>query len=279
MRPTLLLATMSALGGDARSGAPQAMGLEMFHNFTLLHDDVMDRAELRRGRPTVHCKWDTNMAILAGDAMLTMSMQLMADCADKHLRAVIDLFNATAMGIYQGQQLDMAFETRNDVTVSEYLEMIRLKTSVLLACACATGAILAGAGAETIRRFYDYGIALGLAFQLQDDMLDTYGVEELFGKQIGGDILNDKKTWLLINAQAEDHSGRLAKALAGEYAGAEKIEVVRSVYTDLGLDKRIAALIDQYAKKAIAIASELPIDDDARKYFVDLAQDLCNRSN
>ncbi|MDE6279295.1 MAG: polyprenyl synthetase family protein, partial [Paramuribaculum sp.] len=205
LRPRLLLSAFAAFAGDRplKEALPQALGLEIFHNFTLLHDDVMDNADIRRGRPTVHKRWNENAAILSGDAMLTLATEYIADCKVELLPEVLKLFNTTAMEIYQGQQLDVDFEERNDVSVEEYIEMIRLKTSVLLGCACRMGAMLAGASEEACRAMYEYGTDLGLAFQLRDDWLDTFGDPLEFGKEIGGDIINAKKTWLLITALQE----------------------------------------------------------------------------
>ena len=190
LRPTLLLACAAACGGDISKSLPQALGLEMFHNFTLLHDDVMDNAEVRRGRPTVHRRWNRNTAILSGDAMLTLASQLMSDCDGAILPEVMRLFNKTALEVYEGQQLDMDYESRLDVTIPEYIEMIRLKTSVLLACACRMGVLTAGGSQKLMEDLYEYGEALGIAFQLQDDYLDTFGDPMVFGKETGGDILN-----------------------------------------------------------------------------------------
>lgn len=279
LRPTLLLAVVEALGGKKEDAINQAIGLEMFHNFTLLHDDVMDNADVRRGRPTVHRKWGRDAAILSGDTMLTMSTQLMCDCPREHLAEVLYLFNRTAIEIYEGQQYDMNFEERNDVTVAEYMEMIRLKTSVLLGCACKTGAILANASPLVQQAFYDYGIKLGLAFQLQDDYLDTYGDPLIFGKQIGGDIVNAKKTWLLITAQAEDETAELKNALTGPLPDGEKIDAVRNVYNRLGLDKRIASLVEEYALEAVAQIEAIDINVAWKEYFRSLAMNLVKRSN
>lgn len=279
LRPTLLLSVVSALGEDVEKALPQALGLEMFHNFTLLHDDVMDNADVRRGRPTVHCKWDENTAILSGDAMLTMATQLVCNCDASHLKQVVELFNRTAMEVYEGQQYDMDFESRTDVTVDEYVEMIKLKTSVLLACACKMGAILANADSETANAFYEYGLKLGLGFQLQDDYLDTYGDPLVFGKQIGGDILNDKKTWLQITACNEDTSEVMQRALRGDFEGQQKIEAVRGVYDSLNLKERIAALVASYGEQAIAVLDKVNITEESRQYFISLANKLSNRTN
>lgn len=265
LRPVLALAACDAVGGEAADAMNQALGIEIFHNFTLLHDDVMDKADVRRGRPAVHRKFSESSAILSGDAMLTLATQtVITGCPDTALKQVLDLFNTTAMEIYQGQQLDMDFETRTDVSVDEYMEMIRLKTSVLLGCACALGAIMGGASSETVCALYSYGEKLGLSFQLKDDWLDTYGDPATFGKEIGGDILNEKKTWLLITALSEDKSGALAAALGKK--GAEKVEAVRSVYDTLELSQRCRALEEKYANEAVECLNNAEICDDARNF-------------
>lgn len=278
LRPTLLLATVDSLGGDMDNAMPQALGIEFFHNFTLLHDDVMDNADVRRGRPTVHRRWNANTAILSGDAMLTMAAQFMGDCRDDVRGEVLEVFNRTAMEIYEGQQYDMDFEDRNDVTVAEYTEMIRLKTSVLLACACRIGAILAGATNNVSDSFYEFGEALGLAFQLQDDYLDTFGDPAVFGKAVGGDILNAKKTWLWISACAEDKSGIMLAALDGLYTGQDKIAKVTEVYRSLGLDRRIVDLISVYSNQALTALRRTGLEDDKLGFFVDLTRSLQSRN-
>ncbi len=278
LRPTLLLAVMQALGKDPMIGINQALGIEMYHNFTLLHDDVMDGAELRRGHLTVHRRWNTNTAILSGDAMLSLAGQLMAKCDSRHLIPVINVFNQTAIEVYEGQQYDMDFEHRLDVTVDQYINMIRLKTSVLIGCALKIGAILADASDDVCDAFYDYGINLGLGFQLQDDRLDTYGDPVIFGKQIGGDIINGKKTWLLISALNNDDSGELKNILSGSSLDdQEKIERVRSIYDRLGLNEKCAELINVYAQKAIDALKCINMNDDATQYFISLANKLNTR--
>lgn len=271
LRPVLALAACEAMGKDPMTAVHQAIAIEMFHNFTLLHDDVMDRADVRRGRPTVHIKWDENTAILSGDAMLTTSTMLLAVKAGEHLQQALELFNGTAMNIYEGQQLDVDFESRTDVTVEEYMEMIRLKTSVLLGCACGMGALMAGAPFETQVRFFDYGVNLGLAFQLQDDYLDTYGNPETFGKAIGGDILNDKKTWLLIMAMREDTTGTITSLLGKTDDPQGKIKKVREIYNTLGLPERIHELISAYIDSAIKNLDHMELSPEARAFFMDLA--------
>ena len=279
LRPTLLLSVVQALGGDTAKALRQAAGIEMFHNFTLLHDDVMDNADVRRGRPTVHVRYGQDSAILSGDAMLTMATQMMADCDISLMPRVLGLFNRTAMEIYQGQQYDMDFEDRDDVTVDEYIEMIRLKTSVLLGCACMTGAILAGADDDTCRAFYSYGEQLGLAFQLQDDCLDTYGDPLVFGKQIGGDILNDKKTWLRITACREDRSGVMERVRQEHLTGQDKIDAIRALYDSLDLENRIAALVSDYADRAVHALDNVQLSHGSRQFFSQLAQKLNTRVN
>ena len=271
LRPVLTLAACEAMGKEPMTAIHQAIAIEMFHNFTLLHDDVMDKADVRRGRPTVHIKWNEETAILSGDAMLTTSTMLLAVKAGEQLAQALELFNGTAMNIYEGQQYDMDFESRNDVTVEEYMEMIRLKTSVLLGCACAMGALMAGAPFETQVRFFDYGVNLGLAFQLQDDYLDTYGNPETFGKAIGGDILNDKKTWLLIMAMNEDTTGTARSLLGDNTNPEEKISKVREVYNALNLPERIHELISAYIDTAIKNLDNIELSPEARVFFMDLA--------
>lgn len=280
LRPVLLLAACEAVGGDAEAAVNQAAAIEMFHNFTLLHDDVMDCADMRRGRATVHRRWDERQAILSGDAMLTMATALLIDgCPSGCLSDALALFNATAMEIYEGQQLDLDFEDRSDVTVEEYLEMIRLKTSVLLGCSAAMGALIGGAGYQTVKAFYRFGVSMGLAFQLQDDLLDTYGDPIVFGKEIGGDILNDKKTWLRITAMAEDTTGIIAAETATPSAGPRKIERVREVYSSLRLPERCRDLIDIYTGEAIAALNSVEMTRSAREFFSSLADGARHRTH
>lgn len=279
LRPVLTLAACQAMGKEPITAIHQAIAIEMFHNFTLLHDDVMDNADVRRGRPTVHKKWNQETAILSGDAMLTTSTMLLAIKAGDHLSEALELFNGTAMNIYEGQQYDMDFEKRVDVTVEEYMEMIRLKTSVLLGCACGMGALMADAPFETQVQFFNYGVNLGLAFQLQDDYLDTYGNPETFGKAIGGDILNDKKTWLLIMALREDKTGTLSEIIGSDIEPSEKIDRVRKIYDSLQLPDRIHELIRAYIDTAIACLDHIDMMPEARTFFIDLALKSATRKS
>lgn len=280
LRPALCLAVYAALthADDLAPVVNQALGVEMFHNFTLLHDDVMDNADVRRGRPTVHRRWGQDAAILSGDAMLTMAYDLVADGAGSRLPELLKVFSATAMEVYQGQQLDMEFERRADVQIAQYLQMIRLKTSVLLGCACRLGAMCAGATADVCDKFYDYGINLGMAFQLRDDWLDTFGDPAIFGKAIGGDILNNKKTWLLISALADDNQN-VASIIAEDLEDDEKIRQVTRAYRRLHLDDACAALAMSYAGKATDALRGIALDHVAAEFFTDLARNAATRDH
>lgn len=278
LRPVLTLAACDAMGKEPMTAIHQAIAIEMFHNFTLLHDDVMDNADVRRGRSTVHRRWNTNTAILSGDAMLTTSTMLLSIKSGEYLASALDLFNGTAMNIYEGQQYDIDFENRMDVAVDEYMEMIRLKTSVLLGCACSMGALMAGADFESQVAFFNYGVNLGLAFQLQDDFLDTYGNSQTFGKTIGGDIINDKKTWLLIMALKEDDTNTVKELIGKNDNPDEKIKRIRGVYDRLNLPDRIHELIRAYIDTAIASLDQLNIPPEAREFFIDLALKSATRN-
>lgn len=281
LRPVLVLMACEAVGGDINRAITPAIGLEMFHNFTLLHDDVMDKADIRRGKPTVHVKWDDNTAILSGDAMLTMATQLIAQAPADVMPQVMDLYNRTAMEIYEGQQYDVDFEKRNDVTVDEYIEMIRLKTSVLLGCACKMGALIGGADESTAQLFYQVGENLGLAFQLQDDMLDVWGNEATFGKAIGGDIMNNKKTFLLINAmQRAEGDQRIELGLwlnTPNASRAVKVPAVTAIYDALGLRELSHEAINRYNDVAIDALNKINISDEARTEFSNFITRLVKR--
>jgi geranylgeranyl diphosphate synthase type II len=281
IRPVLTLMTCEAMGGDPSHAINAALGIELFHNFTLLHDDVMDRALVRRGKPTVHVKWNDNVAILSGDAMLTMATQIVSRVDDDLLRPILDLFNTTAMEIYEGQQWDMDFEQRSDVTVDEYINMIRLKTSVLLGCACKTGAIVAHADERNASLIYNMAVNLGLAFQLQDDYLDVWGDPATFGKETGGDISNNKKTFLLINAMNRatgDDATELEQWLnIDESFHEQKIAAVTAIYERLGLKELSRQAIEDYSQRAINLLAQVDMSDDARQAFQALIAKLINR--
>ena len=239
VRPVLMLLAYNLYKEDPERIMMQAIALETYHNFTLLHDDLMDNADMRRGHETVHRKWNPNQAILSGDTMLLQAFQRMGQCEADKLQQVIGVFTETTLEIDEGQQLDVEFETRNDVTEDEYVEMIRLKTSVLLACAVKIGAILAGASKEDQDNLYKFGEQIGLAFQLQDDLLDVYGDPKVFGKNIGGDITSNKKTYMLINAVNRanpEQRAELTKWIETEtFDREEKVKAVTRLYDEIGI--------------------------------------------
>lgn len=278
VRPVLTLMACDAMGGDATQAIDAAMGIEMFHNFTLLHDDVMDNADVRRGKPTVHRRWNDNTAILSGDTMLTIATQYIARTRNWQ---VMDLFNTTAIEIYEGQQWDMDFELRNDVTVDEYINMIRLKTSVLLGCALKAGALVAGSPDSEADLLYQAGVNMGLAFQLRDDMLDVWGDPVTFGKEIGGDIMNNKKTFLLINAQRlaqGDDADELRHWLNDPYATRDdKVRGVTALYERLGTRQLAEDAITHYNDLAVAAFNQVNMNDEDRDAFIALANKLSGR--
>ena len=281
IRPVLTLLSYYMFRDDIRQALPCAMGLEMYHNYTLLHDDLMDNADMRRGNMTVHKKWDANTAILSGDSMLVLSYQLMSQCPQEMLQQVIDTFTITALEIGEGQQYDMDFEKRTDVTEEEYIEMIRLKTSVLLACAAKIGAILAGASSEEQNHAYRFGEQLGLAFQLQDDFLDVYGDEKVFGKKIGGDITSNKKTYMLIKA-LERAEGIDRQQLeywieAQEFDRSEKVNAVTEIYTRLGIDTLAKERIDKYFTSALNHLDAISAPAERKAELLSFVQQMMRR--
>ena len=269
IRPVLMLLAYSLYKDDPLSIIEQAIGLETYHNFTLLHDDVMDNAPMRRGQPTVHERWDANTAILSGDTMLVTAYQHIARCPSDKLPEVIDLFTKTALEIDEGQQYDVEFESRDDVTEAEYIEMIRLKTSVLLACALKMGALLAGASEQDARLLYRFGENIGLAFQLQDDYLDVYGDPATFGERIGGDILSNKKTYMLINAllKADDTQRReLDRWIhAEQYDPEEKIAAVTRLYNEMGIDLLAQEKINHYFDQGKTFLDAVSVGEERKQ--------------
>ena len=269
VRPVLMLLIYNVYKNDLEKALPVAIGLETYHNYTLLHDDVMDRAEVRRGHPCVHKVWDENTAILSGDSMLVMAYQLVSQCPAENLKEVLDLFTATALEIGEGQQYDVDFEKRLDVRADEYIEMIRLKTSVLLACAMKLGAIMGGASEKDAQLLYSIGESVGLAFQLQDDMLDVYGDYETFGKRIGGDILCNKKTYMLIKAlegaDAEQRAELERWLSATDYVEEEKISAVTALYDAIGVREICQNLINEYFNKAQGLLDELSLPVEQKR--------------
>lgn len=283
LRPVLLLMAYNLYKDDIEQAMWTACGLETYHNYTLLHDDLMDKADMRRGRMTVHNKWDENTAILSGDSMLVLAYERIAKCADDKLREVLSCFTETALEIGEGQQYDMDFETRSDVSEEEYIEMIRLKTSVLLACALKIGALLAGADDEDQENLYRFGENIGLAFQLQDDYLDVYGDEKVFGKAIGGDICNNKKTYMLINAlnlALGDDKAQLDKWLSAQtFDKEEKIKAVTDIYNDVGVGHLAKNKMEHYLDVAKTYLSKVKVADERKKQLKQYAEQLMLRKS
>lgn len=255
VRPQLALLATKLFGGNEEDVLPAALALEVFHNFTLLHDDVMDKAQVRRGRPTVHVKWNANTAILSGDQMMIEAYKLLSQVPENKLATTLRLFNQMATEICEGQQYDVDFESREDVTIPEYMEMIRLKTSVLLATALRIGAYIAGATDEQQEQIYNYGIHLGLAFQIQDDMLDCYGDQATFGKAIGGDIAENKKTYLWLTAAQK---GAIDELAMREESMTQRFERILAIYDRLGVKAAAQEAIRLQTNQAINCLDALP---------------------
>lgn len=281
VRPQLAMIGCQLFDGNENEVLPAALALEVFHNFTLLHDDVMDKAEVRRGRPTVHVKWDENTAILSGDQMLIEAYKLLSNVPAAKLPTVLQLFNKMATEICEGQQYDVDFESQEAVNIEEYLHMIRLKTSVLLGTALQIGAYIAGADQEAQRAIYDFGINVGLAFQIQDDILDVWGDPATFGKAVGGDIACNKKTFVFLTAlQMADIDHR--KKLENWYSriltdNTQKIAAVKSIFEAVGVRKACEEKVNDYTETAMAILATLP-QNAATKELRKLAQQLHTRT-
>lgn len=282
IRPALTLMACNIYSETVDQAIPTALGFEVFHNFTLLHDDVMDKADMRRKRPTVHKVWNDNAAILSGDAMMISSYQLIAQSEPSKLKEILDLFTQTALEVCGGQQYDMEFENRNDVTEEEYLEMIRLKTAVLLAACLKAGALIGGATTEDANNLYNFGINIGLAFQLQDDLLDVYGDPETFGKNIGGDILCNKKTFLLIHAldtaSATEKQTLETWMQCKTYDPAEKIAHFTATYNTLRIKELTIDRMNQYYELAMQNIENLSVEADRLTELKAVAAQLMNRT-
>lgn len=283
IRPVLMMMAYNLYKDDVDSILNQATGIEIYHNYTLLHDDLMDRADRRRGKPTVHKVWNDNVAVLSGDAMLVLAYRYMAECPPNSLKEILDIFSLTALEICEGQQMDMEFETRKDVSEDEYLEMIRLKTSVLLAASLKIGALLGGASPEDAARLYDFGINLGVAFQLKDDLLDVYGDARVFGKNIGGDIVCNKKTYLLIEAFERADRGQLAEldkwVDAVSFQPDEKIAAVTDLYNQIGVKELCENLIATYTERAMLNLAAVQVDSVKKKQLEELMKSLMYRES
>ena len=261
IRPILTLMASDILSGDYKKAFPAALAVEVFHNFTLVHDDIMDDAPLRRGKKTVHEKWDLNRGILSGDAMLILAYQYFENYTPEIFQKLAILFSKTALEVCDGQQLDIDFETRNDVTIDEYLNMIRLKTSVLVAAALKMGAIVAESSEKNANLLYEYGLNLGLAFQLQDDYLDTFGNPETFGKQVGGDIIENKKTYLYLKAMelsSDDNKQKLAFFYNQKLEdNSIKIDEVKRIFEKYEIPSLIQQLIQDYTSLAFNLLEKM----------------------
>ncbi|MNK10893.1 (2E,6E)-farnesyl diphosphate synthase [compost metagenome] len=282
MRPVLTLMASEIFNTDCRKALPAAIAVEMFHNFSLVHDDIMDDAPLRRGNQTVHEKWDINTAILSGDAMLILAYQYFEEYEPEIFRSLAKLFSKTALEVCEGQQLDVDFEKRDDVTIPEYLKMIEYKTAVLVGAAMKMGGIVAQTSAENCDLIYDFGLNLGIAFQLQDDYLDAFGDPETFGKQVGGDIIENKKTYLYLRAleqanQNEKHNLLELFSVQPEDS-ADKIVAVKNIFRNTKADAVTKKAIEEYTYKAFATLEKLNIEDDKKIMLKNFGESLMQRS-
>jgi len=281
IRPVLTLLAANTFSKEYKKALPAALAIEVFHNFTLVHDDIMDDAPLRRGKQTVHEKWNLNTGILSGDAMLIASYQLFEGYDANTFKELVTLFSKTAMEVCEGQQFDIDFETRSDVTISEYIEMIRLKTSVLLAAALKTGSIIGGASDEDAKEMYQFGIHLGIAFQLQDDLLDTFGDPKTFGKQVGGDIIENKKTYLYLKA-LELASSKQKNLLEDFYKtklldNKKKITEVKNIFRETRVVEETEKLIHSYYQKSLHNIESLHADSEKKLFLQEFAKNIMAR--
>lgn len=283
LRPALALLACQLFDEDVEKALAPALGLEVFHNFTLLHDDVMDKADVRRGNPTVHKKWNENVAILSGDTMLVKAYELISECGAPLFKQVFDVFTETSLGVFEGQQYDMEFEARMDVALSEYMEMIRLKTAVLLAGALKIGAICGGASGEDASLLYEYGVGVGVAFQIKDDLLDVYGDEKKFGKAIGGDIYCNKKTFLLITAleKADPQTkSELTEWISREeFDRAEKVAAVTAIYDKLDVRSSAERAMRSHYDSAVSALRKVSVPEELKQPLYDLAATLLCRED
>lgn len=283
LRPLLTLMSCDLFGGNIRDAIAPAMGLELFHNFTLLHDDIMDQAPIRRGKETVFKKWNTNSAILSGDTLFVMAYDYVSKTTPALLPGVLELFNDTARKVCEGQQYDMDYEYQSQVSIQDYILMIRLKTAVLISCSLKLGAIIARAPEHQARLIYDFGENLGLAFQLQDDYLDVFGEVSKFGKEIGNDIVTNKKTYLFLKAYelaGPDQLPSLSKYFRENSADpAEKVASITRIYRELQVDRLSRELIDDYFSKALETLSLIDVEEHKKQGLLDLARQMVDREN
>jgi len=278
-RPSLVLLSTELFGGDIQEAIRPALGIEVFHNFTLVHDDIMDSAPLRRGKKSVHTKWNLNMGILSGDVMFAQANDLISSCYPHHLKEIISLFNKTAIEICEGQDLDMQFENRDRVELEEYIDMIRLKTAVLVGCALKMGAIIGNSNAKDANLMYDFGVNLGTAFQIDDDILDLYGNELAVGKQSGGDIIEGKHSALMILSKKIANPSQLEQLnLFLSYSNVQKkVKDVKALFNSMNVKDAASELKNQYYSKAVKSIDLLSIRDAQKKLLLDFAENLMNR--
>lgn len=285
MRPALTLIAANLFTDNWQNALKPAVAVEVFHNFTLMHDDIMDAAPLRRGQATVHEKWSDDVAILSGDVMLVAAYELLTVVDDKYFKRVIKRFNRTAAEVCEGQQFDMNFATRNNVTEEEYLNMIRLKTSVLLGFALELGGIISDADDATIELLYETGVNMGLGFQLKDDLLDVYGDPEKFGKQVGGDIIENKKTWLLLKALEKSKASntelyeQLQSWIATTDKDAEKVRAVTEIYNKLGIKTAAENVVNAYFAKGLKALEAIEVADERKLPLKEFAAYLMDRES
>jgi geranylgeranyl diphosphate synthase type II len=277
IRPVMVLMATELFTTEVNKAIDVALAIETFHNFTLVHDDIMDNAPLRRGRQTVHEKWGNNNAILSGDVMMVESNKHLSKVNINVLKPVLDTFNATAQGVCEGQQLDMEFEQRSDVSIAEYLEMIRLKTAVLLGGAMKLGAIVGGASSAEAELLYSFGENLGVAFQLQDDILDVYGNPEKFGKQVGGDIIANKKTFLHLKTLSLAHENEKESLISVTDHKIDKISAVKQLYDKYKIKELAALEMNKYLTKANLALDSLAVSDEKKANFRELVQQILDR--
>ncbi|MCD4736720.1 MAG: polyprenyl synthetase family protein [Bacteroidales bacterium] len=281
MRPVLTLLTCDMFGGDVDKAIAPAIGIEIFHNFTLLHDDIMDNAPIRRGKPSVHAKWNENIAILSGDTMFAVACKYIAKSPKKHLKNILDIFTQTAIEVCEGQQFDMNFEILENVSIDDYINMIRLKTAVLPAAAMKIGALIGDAPDEETENIYRFGENIGIAFQLMDDFLDAFGNEKVFGKRTGGDIAVNKKTFLYLKS-FETAKGNMLEKLQYYYDPRysdmeEKVREIIDIYKALEIDKITKFEIDKYYSKATTCLQKIPIPETNKSNLLEYAGKLMKR--
>jgi len=283
LRPVMVLLACNLFSETVEKAFPVAMAIELFHNFTLLHDDIMDGAEMRRNNPSVYKKYNENIAILSGDAMSIMAYNYLLKCGSTDSTPLIRLFSQTALEVCEGQQFDMDFEARLDVSIPEYINMIRLKTAVLLASSLKLGALVANAPERTAGQLYEFGLNLGIAFQLQDDLLDVFADQDKFGKRIGGDIVSNKKTFLLLKAlEISDNSGKMVIQdwiSKKEFDVNEKIQAITDVYNKLDIRKITEKYIDEFYQTALNVFEEIKLERETKAGLLQLANLIMSRDH